>query len=279
MPQMIRMHDNGNRPIVDQSNGLLSVTYFNILRLNKGETYRSRLDGYETVYVVLSGRCDITVNGEVFAEVGQRQDIWSGKADSVYATTGAEVTVASRVDGTEIAVAGGRCGESFPPFRIQPDDVVMVDVGSAATKSRRRIFHIIGTNTKGRTGNLLVSELYADEGCWAGYPPHKHDEEQPPAETAFEEVYHNRFRPENGFGAQLVFQPDGSSEGFMVRHGDTFLIDKGYHPMATSPGHEQYVFTILAGKHQGSLIQNFKEDYRYLMEKIPGISEMRAKFK
>ena len=41
----------------------------------------------------------------------------------------------------------------------------------------------------------------------------------------------------------------------MTREGDTFCFDSGYHPTATSPGHAEYIFTILVGKTQRSLVQ------------------------
>jgi 5-deoxy-glucuronate isomerase len=157
--------------------------------------------------------------------------------------------------------------------------VDIVDDGSVETHSHRQICHVLGNRHAGRAGHLLVSELYCDEGCWSGYPAHKHDTDALPEETCHEEVYHYRFQPENGFGCQVTFQPDGASESYLTRHGDTVLIDKGYHPTATSPGHREYIFTILVGKTQRSLIQNFKEDHRYLMDRIPGIAAMRDKFK
>lgn len=279
MPGFVRSYDNKNQPIVDGKSGILSLIYLNLIRLGKGQALLQQVEGFETVHTVLSGNCDIEVNGKHFPNIGQRQDIWSGKADSVYAPTGAAVRIRANGHGAEIAVAGGRCDGEFAPFRIPPDEVEMVDVGSNETKSRRRIFHILGQNAVGRAGNLLVSELYADEGCWSGYPPHKHDEERGNEETAFEELYHYRFRPENGFGAQIVFQPDGSSQCFMTRNRDTFLLDKGYHPTVTSPGHEEYIFTIIVGKYQRSLIQYFKGEYQHLMSSIPGVQAMRDKFK
>jgi 5-deoxy-glucuronate isomerase len=197
----------------------------------------------------------------------------------VYAGSGAAVRLRANQDGTEVAVAGGACEKMYPPFRVPPDEVEVVDVGSLATHSHRRIFHLLGQNGQGRAGNLLISELYCDPGCWSGYPPHKHDEDQGTAETNHEETYHYRFRPENGFGGQLCFQPDGSSQCFMTRHGDTFLLDRGYHPTIASPGHEEYIFTILVGKSQRGLVQNFKEDYRYLLSQIPGVQDMVNKFK
>ncbi len=279
MPELIRQFDNRNQPIITQKIGTLSSTYFNLVRLGKGEEYRAKVEGIETLYAVLSGNVDLEVSGAAFRDVGRRPDIWSGQADSVYVTSGATVHLRGNQNGTEVAVAGGACARAYPPFRIPPEDVEMVDVGSSATRSHRRIFHLLGQNGLGRAGNLLVSELYCDDGCWSGYPPHKHDEDRGTEETAHEEVYHYRFRPESGFGAQLSFQPDGSSKCFMTRNGDTFLLDRGYHPTVTSPGHEEYIFTILVGKQQRGLVQHFKVDYHYLMGRIPGIQDMVDKFK
>jgi 5-deoxy-glucuronate isomerase len=271
--------------LVAPQSGLLALSYFNVLRLRAGESLTLTVPGCELLCVVLSGAADVSVAGQAFEDVGRRAGIWDGPADSVYCGTHSPVTVRARRDGTEIAVAGGVCAGSFAPFRIPPEEVEMVEVGSAATHSRRRIFHILGQNATGRAGNLLVSELFADAGCWSGYPPHKHDTERPPEETAFEEIYHYRFRPETGFGAQFCYEeqagvPDAATpQVVMTRHGDTFLVDRGYHPTVASPGHEAYIFTILVGAHQRSLVQSFEPQHRHLMAKIPGIDAMRSKFK
>jgi 5-deoxy-glucuronate isomerase len=197
----------------------------------------------------------------------------------VYAPRDATVDIVANRNGTEIAVAAGLCETEYAPFRIPPQEIETVEVGSSATKSHRRICHILGHNGRGRAGNLLVSELYAEEGCWSGYPPHKHDRDDGEEESAFEEIYHFRFRPETGFGAQIVYQPDGSAVCYMTRNGDTVIIDRGYHPAVTSPGHAEYILTILVGKNRRSLIQNFQEEHRHLLNDIPGIAEMRQKFK
>ncbi len=216
MPDLIRAYDNKSQPIVTPKTGTLRMTYFNLVRLDRGQEYGTKVEGFETLYAVMTGNVDIEVDSTAFTGIGQRKDIWSGNADSVYATTGAAVRVRANADGTEVAVAGGICDRAYAPFRVPPTEVEMVDVGSPDTRSHRRIFHLLGQNGVGRAGNLLVSELYADHGCWSGYPPHKHDEDRGGAETAHEELYHYRFRPETGFGAQLSFQPDGSSQCFMT---------------------------------------------------------------
>lgn len=282
MPKLLRATNARNALLVEPGQGCLALCYFNLLRLRAGESHLVSATGCELLCVVLSGQADIEADGVRFERVGRRASIWDGPADSVYAGTAARVTVRGVADGTEVAIAGGVCAQAYPPFRIPPEAVEMVEVGSAGTHSRRRIFHILGQNAAGRAGNLLVSELYGDGGCWSGYPPHKHDTESPPDETAFEEIYHYRYRPENGFGAQFCYPENGGGaapEVVMTRHGDTYLVDRGYHPTARAPGHDGYIFTILVGRHQRSLVQRFEPTHQALMAQIPGIQAMRDKFK
>jgi 5-deoxy-glucuronate isomerase len=273
---LIRAFDNKNNPIL-AGNEPVERVYFNLVRLLAGETYWHRLSEFESVVVPLAGTCDLVVDGASFSSLGRRATIWDGKAEAVYAGPNANVDIVAQSD-CEMAIAGGVWDREMAPFRIRPEEVDMVDVGSNETKSRRRIFHILGQNGAGRAGNLLVSELYADEGCWSGYPPHKHDVDQP-GETAHQEVYHWRFNPPTGFGAQLWYRPDGEATAHMTRHGDTFAFSAGYHPTVTSPFHESYIFTILVGRTQRSLVQNFDPTYHLLMDRIPGIAAMREKFK
>jgi len=273
---LIRAFDNKNKAILAGDKPVERI-HFNLVRLAEGETYRYRLPRFESVVVPMAGTCDLAVDSESFPALGCRPSIWDGKADAVYAGPDSEVAIVAQ-SSCEIAIAGGLWDRRMAPFRIRPEEVDMVDVGSNETKSRRRIFHILGQNGAGRAGNLLVSELYADEGCWSGYPPHKHSTDQP-GETAHEEVYHWRFNPATGFGAQLWYSPEGDSTAYMTRDGDTFAFSAGYHPTVTSPGHAAYIFTILVGRTGRSLIQNFDSTHRHLMDRIPGIAAMREKFK
>jgi len=279
MPALLRAYDNRNAPLVEPGKEPLQLCYFNMLRLEAGESHTFEAARCETVCVVLSGRVDIAAGAKEFKGVGRRANVWDGPADSVYCGTSSRVTVRAQRNHTEVAVAGGLCDQPFAPFRVTPEEVSTVDVGSLETHSHRRICHILGQNAGGRAGNLLVSELYGAEGCWSGYPPHKHDTERPPEETDFEEIYHYRYRPESGFGAQFCYTADGEPSVQLTRHGDTFLIDRGYHPTARAPGYEGYIFTILVGQHQRSLIQSFEPVHAHLMTKIPGIQAMRDKFK
>jgi 5-deoxy-glucuronate isomerase len=283
MPRLIRAHDNRNLPLVAPGDGAATRRcYFNLLRLHPGEAHALRVPGCELLCVVLAGRVDIAVGAHRFPAVGGRADIWAGAADSVYCGTEAEVTVRASSAGAEVAVAGGLCAGAFAPFRIAPGEVETVEVGSADTHSRRRIRHVLGQNGAGRSGSLLVSELYGDAGSWSGYPPHKHDTDRLPDETDHEEIYHYRYRPESGFGAQFRYTDEGGGaapEAVMTRHGDTYCIDRGYHPTVRAPGHEGYIFTILVGARHRGLVQYFDPTHAHLCATIPGIQAMRDKFK
>lgn len=283
MPKLLRASEkHTNAPLVEPGKGTLALSYFNLLRLDSGQSATLDVPSCELLCVVLSGRADIAACAQEFKNVGRRADIWDGPPDSVYCGTCPRVTVRALRDGTEVAVAGGLCAQPFAPFRITPEEVQVVEVGSKETHSKRKICHILGQNGAGRAGNLLVSELYGDEGSWSGYPPHKHDRERPPDETDFEEIYHFRYRPETGFGAQFCYPEDGGGTdpvAVLTRHGDTFLIDRGYHPTVRAPGYDGYVFTILVGRNQRSMIQYFDPTHAAMMTKIPGIQGMRDKFK
>ena len=279
MARLIPSPSERDALIIPASSADIPKTYFRLAQLGPGETLAAAQPDFELLVVVLSGRARIQVNETVFDEVGHRDSIWRGNADSVYAGTQAQIVIQGIAEHTEIAIAGGHCEEKFAPFRILPDEVESVEVGSEDTHTKRTIHHILGQNGNGRAGNLLVSELYAAPGCWSGYPSHKHDEDNMPHESAFEEVYHYRFDPETGFGGQYHYRPGEKPTVAMTTHRSTFVVDNGYHPTSTSPGHRGYIFTILVGKTQRSLVQWFEEKHHHLFDVIPGLQAMRDKFK
>ncbi|HWB46945.1 MAG TPA: 5-deoxy-glucuronate isomerase [Hyphomicrobiaceae bacterium] len=274
-------------PLVQPGNGGgLELIYFDVLRLARGEERVVDLPGFEVHLVPFTGTMDVEIDGTSFPGVGHRASIWDGHADSLYAGAGHPITLRAATDNLEVAVAGGVTDQRFEPFRVRPDQVRCVEVGSTETKSRRRICHLLGQNGAGRAGNLLVSELYAEEGCWSGYPPHKHDTDRVEpdkamaqvVETDHEELYHFRYRPETGFGAQFKYRDGEEPRVEMVRHGDSFAIPNGYHPTVTSPGHDGYIFTVLVGRNRRGLVQYFEPAHAHLIPHIPGIASMRKAF-
>ncbi len=276
----IKPYNNKNLPIVAEDNEVLPLGFFNRIILKKNQKYSYQLQNHESLIVLVRGKVDVKVGESVFNQVGKREDVWDGLPDSVYVPKGFLCEIKGLADKVELFIAGGKTAKVFSPFRIKPRDTVKVQYGSDGTKTHRKIIHILGQNVEGKVGNLLVSELFTvGKGGWSGFPPHKHDQQRPPKETYFEEIYQFRFKPESGFAAQFLFKENDFGPVYHVKNGSTFLIDKGYHPVVVAPGYQMYYFTILIGKKSRSLIQYFHKDFKDQVETIPGIKDMIKAFK
>ena len=280
MPEHIEAYDNQNQPIVDVDNTMVPLCYFNQVKLAKGESHSYELPDHESCVVPVTGSCDIEVDGESFKQIGERQHLWDTVPNGVYVPVGAKCEITATSD-IELFIAGGRYDEKLEAFAIRSDDVDIVQYGSDDTKTHRKIKHILGQANADKRGRLLVSELFTvGQGGWSGFPPHKHDTENPPEETHYQEVYQFRFNPPEGFGAQFSYTEDGGTGPcHHVRNGSSFMIDKGYHPSVVAPGYEMYYFTIIVGEHSKSLVQNFEPTHEHQVHTIPGIKDMIAKFK
>ena len=274
--------DNNNRPIIDADDARVPLNYFNIVKLARDQSFTYIVPGYETGIVPATGTVDIDVEGEAFHGIGQRGvDVWDGEPEGVYAPSGAKVTMTCISERAEVFIAGARFDGVLSPFAVRAEDIDKVQYGSDDTKTHRKIKHILGTKYRDRVGRLLVSELFTvGQGGWSGFPPHKHDTDRLPLETRHDETYNFRFRPNHGFGLQLVQREDGEiGDAYHLVDGSTIILDKGYHPCVAAPGYEMYYFTILGGLSQRPLVQFFQPAHAYQIETIPGIKDMIAKFK
>ena len=274
--------NNKNKPIIDINDDHVPLTYFNIVKLKKGELFTYQIPGYETCIVPATGTVEIDVDTAGFGSIGNRgSDVWDGEPEGVYVPTDMPAQMECTSDEAEIFVAGARFDDRLSPFAVRTDDIDLVQYGSDDTKTHRKIKHILGQNQADKVGRLLVSELFTvGTGGWSGFPPHKHDTDRLPNETRHDEVYNFRFKPEGGFGMQLL-EPgeDKLGEAFHIVDGSSFSIKSGYHPCVVAPGYEMYYFTILGGLSQRSLVQYFQPEHAWQVETIPGIKDMIAKFK
>lgn len=275
-------HDNNNKAIIDAGDSRVPLNYFNIVKLTKGQSFEYQVPGYETCIVPATGTADVAVEGVAFDALGNRTiDVWDGEPEGVYVPSGAKAVMTCTTDAAEIFVAGAKFDKTLEPFAVRASELDVVQYGSDDTKTHRKIKHILGQKHHDQVGRLLVSELYTvGQGGWSGFPPHKHDTDRLPDETRHDETYNFRFRPNKGFGMQLVQREDGEvGDAYHIVDGSTILLDKGYHPCVVAPGYEMYYFTILGGLSQRSLVQFFQPVHAWQVETIPGIKDMIAKFK
>lgn len=274
--------DNKNAAIVDVEDPRVPLNYFNIVKLTKGQAFEYEIPGYETCIVPATGTINVDVEGESYDALGLRTvDVWDGEPEGVYVPVGVKATMVCTSDSAEIFVAGAKFDKVLDPFAVRAADIDKVQYGSDETKTHRKIKHILGTKYNDKVGRLLVSELFTvGQGGWSGFPPHKHDTDRLPTETRHDETYNFRFKPNHGFGMQLVQREDGKvGDAYHLVDSSTITLEKGYHPCVAAPGYEMYYFTILGGLSQRSLVQYFQPDHAYQIETIPGIKDMIAKFK
>jgi 5-deoxy-glucuronate isomerase len=274
--------DNKNIAIVGIDDDWVPLTYFNIVKLKRGEVFESVVPGYETCIVPATGSVNISVAGQMFASIGNRGvDVWDGEPEGVYVPVGLPARMTCQTEQAEVFVAGAKFDQVLEAFEVRADALDGVQYGSDDTKTHRKIKHILGTKYHGRVGRLLVSELFTvGAGGWSGFPSHKHDTDRLPLETRHDETYNFRFRPNHGSGVQMLQREDGKAgDAYHIVDGSTICLDRGYHPCAVLPGYEMYYFTILAGLSQRSLVQYFQPSHAYQIETIPGIKDMIAKFK
>jgi 5-deoxy-glucuronate isomerase len=274
--------DNRNAPIIDVDDARVPLNYFNIVKLSLGQSFEYHVPGYETCIVPATGTVDVEVEGTALGPIGNRGlDVWDGEPEGAYVPEGARARIVCLSPTAEVFIAGARFEGASEPFAVRASNIDVVQYGSDDTKTHRKIKHILGAKYRDRVGRLLVSELFTvGAGGWSGFPPHKHDTDRLPLETRHDETYNFRFRPDHGFGLQLVQREDGAiGDAYHIVNGSTVVLDKGYHPCVAAPGYEMYYFTILGGLSQRPLVQFFQPAHAYQVETIPGIKDMIAKFK
>jgi len=217
-----------------------SYVGFDVFRLADGARLRRTLERRELCVVVLGGRCRVRSEAGEWT-LGERATPFDGPPAAAYLPPGSAFEIDAR-GACEIAF-GSAPAERGALARALTSPRLEVR-GSGVTE--RRIHHILMEDETAES--LLVTEVVTPAGHWSSYPPHKHDTNDPPQETALEETYYHRLRDERGFALQRVYTADRSlDESIAVRDGDLVLVPRGYHTVSAAPGHELYYLNVMAG--------------------------------
>ena len=76
--------------------------------------------------------------------------------------------------------------EKTEPQLLPEEHVVLKTLGEVPYE--RETSFIIDGNSNSKS--LTIGECYVTPGNWAGFPPHKHDEDNMPVECIAEEIYY-----------------------------------------------------------------------------------------
>src|SRR6185369_10205176 len=99
----------------------------------------------------------------------------------------------------ELAVGTAPAGRGGPARVLAGSEMRVETRGEGVMQ--RRIEQVLMEDRE--ADSLLVTEVLTPAGHWSSYPPHKHDTDDPPRETALEEIYYYRLRdPGRGFAIQ-----------------------------------------------------------------------------
>jgi 5-deoxy-glucuronate isomerase len=194
----------------------------------------------EIAIVPLSGRCRVEAEGESW-ELGGRESVFAGMPWALYLPRDSSY----RIDAAgEVAVCGARCERRREAVLVRPEDVE-VEVRGAGNATRQ-INHIVKPEFPAE--RMLVVEVFTPSGNWSSYPPHKHDEDDPPGEVVLEETYYFRTPAPEAFAMQRLYSPrHGLDVTETVRDGDLMLVPYGYHTTAAAHGYDLYYLNALAG--------------------------------
>ena len=253
----------------DQDGTLLRVTPqsagwehvgFEVLRLEAGRSVSRHTGGEEVCMVPLSGTCTVSAGDEKWKGIGGRESVFEGPPSAIYLPPGTDYTIRASTE-LELAVAEATAERGVDPMVVSPEDIEVEVRGSG--NMEREIRPILMEDRDAE--RLLVVEVFTPNGHWSSYPPHKHDQDDPPRERYLEETYYHKIRPDKGFALQRVFTEDGSLDETLTFHdGDVVLVPEGYHVVSAPPGYDLYYLNVMAGPVREWRIKNHP-DHEWLL--------------
>jgi 5-deoxy-glucuronate isomerase len=235
---------------------------FDLHRLKPGESASGRTGSTETCLVFVTGKGNTVANGNDLGVLGERMSPFEGKPWSVYLPQDGDWTVTAETE-LELAVCSAPgLGGGLPVRVIAPDTLGQETRGKGT--NTRYVTNILPE--KEPADSLLVVEVITPGGHTSSYPPHKHDQDDLPAESYLEETYYHRLNPPQGFAFQRVYTDDRSlDEAMVVEDGDVVLVPKGYHPCAACHGYDLYYLNVMAGPKRTWKFHNAAE-HEWLMK-------------
>ena len=217
---------------------------FELHRLQSGETVSAETGNREICLVFVSGKGTVEADGRNLGLLGERMSPFEGKPWSVYVPQGLRWHVRAETEG-ELAVCSAPGLGGGLPVRVIGHDELGQETRGKGTNTR----YVTNILPEGQPADsLLVVEVITPGGHTSSYPPHKHDQDNLPAESYLEETYYHRLNPPQGFAFQRVYTDDRSlDEAIAVEDGDVVLVPKGYHPCAACHGYDLYYLNVMAG--------------------------------
>lgn len=239
---------------------------FAAYRLQRDELLYVHEAAREACIVVLSGTVSIEANRKRWTSLGTRDSVFEDAAPcALYLPPNVRATVRAERDaefGVATAPASGRYGVRL----IEPSHMKRSVRGKGL--NTRYVCDILPQTEEAES--LLVVEVKTPGGHSSSYPPHKHDAENAPIESALEETYYHRLNPPQGFAFQRVYTDSRDiDESMAVEDHDVVMVPRGYHPVVVPYGYDSYYLNVMAGPQR---VWHFKNDpaHEWIVERDAG---------
>ncbi|HEY3461505.1 MAG TPA: 5-deoxy-glucuronate isomerase [Casimicrobiaceae bacterium] len=217
---------------------------FSAHRLRDGESMTVDRPQSEACVVVLGGSVDVRAGDATWSGLGSRRDVFDDAAPfALYLPQARAVQILAH-GAAQIAVATAPGPGNAKARVIEPSQMKRFSRGQGLNE--RFVCDILPQTEP--ASHLLVVEVRTPSGHSSSYPPHKHDTDNLPQESALEETYYHRLAPAQGFAFQRVYTDDRSlDESLAVEDHDVVLVPRGYHPVVVPYGYESYYLNVMAG--------------------------------
>ncbi|HSU43638.1 MAG TPA: 5-deoxy-glucuronate isomerase [Casimicrobiaceae bacterium] len=238
---------------------------FSAHRLRDGETLAIDQPQDELCIVVLGGVVSVRQHeGGNWPRIGARGDVFDDAAPyAVYLPQARRVDVVAHGD-AQVGVASAPGPGDAGARLLEPSQMRRSVRGSGL--NTRYVCDILPQSEP--ASHLLVVEVRTPSGHSSSYPPHKHDADNLPLESALEETYYHRLKPAQGFAFQRVYTDDRVlDEALAVEDHDVVLVPRGYHPVVVPYGYESYYLNVMAGPTRE---WHFRNDPAHEWMLVPG---------
>ena len=224
----------------------------------------------ELCLVVLTGKVNVTVTGnqfnQTFNQLGSRDTVFEDKSPAaIYIPKGFSVSI-NAIGNAEVALCTAPCDDAMRQVKLL--DRQAMKRSTRGKGSNTRYVCDILPHDDPIAAHLLVVEVITPAGHSSSYPPHKHDQEQPPTETQLEETYYHRLNPPQGFAFQRVYTDDRSlDEACAVEDHDVVMVPRGYHPVVAPHAYDLYYLNVMAGPQRFWVFKNDPQHEWMLQDK------------
>ena len=236
---------SGYTPLCEKGRSSFQNLEFGIIELSAGEELRLETLGREAAFILLCGTAKFCYDGTAVT-LGIRKTVFSKNTEALYLPRNKTLEIHASWY-VKIAVCMTPSEEDGQAAVVRPGDYQVMTLGQLNWK--RETSFIIDDKV---SRHLFVGEAFPAPGNWAGFPPHKHDEDRMPYEDMQEELYYFLFQPEQGFALQALYTKDKSIDVcYKVNNNELVEFPRGYHTTVAAPGYQTYFLWASSVRYAG----------------------------